>query len=79
MFTGTSQYASQWKLVVTEYNAIRARLYTSEALLEGTNFMLYNINQGILVSLINVTTNKYVQGYICLFFIMSDKMVQEHC
>ena len=32
-------YASQWKLVVCEYNNIRSRLYNSQGLLEGTNLM----------------------------------------
>lgn len=53
MFSGSQgiQYASRWKLVVSEYNTIRARLYNSQALLEGTNLMLYNINEGVLVIL----------------------------
>ena len=42
-------YASQWKLVVCEYNNIRSRLYNNQAPLEGTNLMLYNINEGVLV------------------------------
>ena len=42
-------YASWWKLVVCEYNNIRSRVYNSQALLEGTNLMLYSINEGVLV------------------------------
>ena len=48
------QYASRWELVVSEYNSIRARLYNSQALLEGTKLMLYSINQGVLVILTDV-------------------------
>ena len=56
IFSGSQQiqYASRWKLVVSEYNSIRARLYNSQALLEGTNLMLYNINEGILVIMTRV-------------------------
>ena len=43
-------YASQWKLVVSDYNYIHSRLYNSQALLEGTNLMLYSINKAVLVS-----------------------------
>ena len=43
---GTS-YVSQWQLVVCEYSFIQARLYNSQALLEGTNLMLFNINEGV--------------------------------
>ena len=42
-------YASRWKLVVCEYNNIRSHVYNSQALLEGTNLMLYSINEGVLV------------------------------
>ena len=57
------QYASRWELVVSEYNSIRARLYNSQALLEGTNLMLYSINQGVLVILTDV---KIIDLYMSL-------------
>ena len=41
---------SRWRLVVSEYSAIRARLMNSQALLEGTSMALYAINQTTLVS-----------------------------
>ena len=44
-----SGYTSRWKLVLSEYNSIRLRLYNSQALLEGTNLVLFNINEGVLV------------------------------
>ena len=40
---------SRWKLIISEYNSVRARLLNSQALLEGTNLMLYTINQTTLV------------------------------
>ena len=49
--------------MVCEYNSIRSRLYNSQALLEGTNLMLYNINKGVLVIL---RCNKYVWVHIYL-------------
>ena len=50
--------------MVCEYNSIRSRLYNSQALLEGTNLMLYNINEGVLVILIDVTS---MCGFIFIF------------
>ena len=32
-----------WKLVLSEYNSIRLRLYSSQALSEGTNLVLFNM------------------------------------
>ena len=42
-------FTSRWKLVLSEYNAIRSRLFNSHALLEGTNLVLYAINETTLV------------------------------
>ena len=44
-----STYTSRWKLVLSEYNSVRARIQNSQRLLEGTNLMLYTINQTTLV------------------------------
>ena len=46
---GKHAYTSRWKLVLSEYNNIRARLLNSQALLEGTNLMLFTINETTLV------------------------------
>ena len=35
--------------MVSEYNNIRSRLYNSQALLDGTNLMLYSINEGLVL------------------------------
>ncbi|XP_065894775.1 uncharacterized protein [Dysidea avara] len=43
-------YLSKWKLILQDYTAIRARLYNSLDLLEGTNLALYAINQTTLVT-----------------------------
>lgn len=42
-------FTSRWNLVLSEYNSIRTRLLNSQALLEGTNLMLYTINETTLV------------------------------
>ena len=42
-------YTSRWKLVLSEYNVIRDRLFNSKALLEGTNLALYTLNETTLV------------------------------
>ena len=36
--------------MVSDYNNIHSRLYNSQALLEGTNLMLYSINEAVLVN-----------------------------
>ena len=36
--------------MLSEYNSIRLWLYNSQALLEGTNLVLFNINKGVLVA-----------------------------
>lgn len=59
--------------MVSKYNAIRGRLFNSQALLEGTNLMLYNINEGVLVILMDVTSTGLYLSF------SSDKMVQECC
>ena len=46
---GKQTYISRWKLILSEYNNIRTRLMNSQALLEGTNLMLYTINETTLV------------------------------
>ena len=43
-------YLSRWKMIVWEYNALRARLFNSAGLMEETNLALYVINQITLVS-----------------------------
>ena len=43
-------YLSRWKLVLQDYNSIRARLFNSERVLEETDLALYVINQTTLVS-----------------------------
>ncbi|XP_072050117.1 uncharacterized protein [Amphiura filiformis] len=47
--TGRQTYTSRWKLILAAYNEVRLRLLNSEALLEGTNIMLYHINETTLV------------------------------
>jgi len=54
--------------VVLEYNSIRAQLYNSQALMEGTNLMLYNISEGVLVIWIYVTS---VGPYLSFLFYVS--------
>ena len=44
---GNRSFDSRWKLIVKEYNSIRARLFNS-ALLENTDLTLYNINETTL-------------------------------
>lgn len=46
---GKRQYTSRWKLIVSAYSAIRARLCNSYKLLEETNITLFNINATTLV------------------------------
>lgn len=46
---GRPVYTSRWKLVLSAYNSVRARLLNSQELLEGTNMVLYNINEATLV------------------------------
>ena len=46
---GRRSYTSRWRLVLSEYNNIRARLLNSQALLEGTNLVLFTINEATLV------------------------------
>ena len=36
---------SRWKQVLASYNSVRARLHNSEKLLDGTNLVLYSINE----------------------------------
>lgn len=47
--TRGSGYTSRWKLVLSDYNSIQLRVFNSQALLEGTNLVLFNINEGALV------------------------------
>ena len=46
---GRVQYTSRWKLVLSEYSRVQARLFNSQALLEGTNMVLFTINETTLV------------------------------
>ena len=46
---GIVQYTSRWKLVLSEYSRVQARLFNSQALLEGTNMVLFTINETTLV------------------------------
>ena len=53
--------------MVSEYNNIRSRLYNSQALLDGTNLMLYSINEAVLVSfasIYNLSIYLYVFAFI---------------
>ena len=53
--------------MVSEYNNIRSRLYNSQALLDGTNLMLYRINEAVLVSfasIYNLSIYLYVFAFI---------------
>lgn len=40
----------RWKLVISVYNSVKAHLYNSQALLEGTNLCLYTIDEATLAS-----------------------------
>ena len=42
-------YTSRWKQVLSSYNSVRARLLNSQALIEGTNLVLYHVNKATLV------------------------------
>ena len=42
---GKKRYDSRWKLILVEYNKIRARLFNSQALIDHTNLTLFNINE----------------------------------
>lgn len=48
--TRDGRQMSCWRLVLSEYSAIRAQLMNSQALLEGSSLALYAINQTTLVS-----------------------------
>ena len=45
---GKVMYKSRWRLIISEYNSIRARLLNSPVL-EETNLMLYSINETTLI------------------------------
>ena len=47
---GRTEYTSRWRLVLSAYNAVRARLLNSHRLLEDTNLTLFTINERTLVS-----------------------------
>lgn len=49
-------YTSRWKLILEEYNCVRARLLNSAALLEGTDLALFPINETTLVRWYKNTT-----------------------
>ena len=46
--SGKVTYKSRWKLIISEYNSIRARILNSPVL-EETNLMLYSINETTLI------------------------------
>lgn len=46
-------FTSRWNLVLSEYNAIRTRLFNSQAL-EGTHLALYAINEATLVRIYSI-------------------------
>ena len=43
------RYTSRWKLIISAYSGIRARLCNSYKLLEETNIHLFNINETTLI------------------------------
>lgn len=45
-----TKYISRWRQIISDYNAVRARLFHSQRLLEGTNLALFNVNETTLVS-----------------------------
>ncbi len=47
---GKHAYTSRSKLVLSAYNSVRVRLLNSQALLEGTNLVLFTINETTLVN-----------------------------
>ena len=51
-------YTSRWKLVLSDYNSLRSRLHNSHALLEGTNLVLFTINEATLVRWYKNTTRR---------------------
>ena len=46
-------FTSRWKLVLSEYNSIRDRIFNSQALLDETSLALYAINETTLVAISN--------------------------
>lgn len=58
------EFTSRWKLILSEYNSIRNRLFNSQALLEGTNLVLYAINETTLVGNEFIRCHNYY--YYCL-------------
>ena len=48
--------------MLSEYNSIRLQLFNSQALLEGTNLVLFNINEGVLA----VTCIPLILNFICI-------------
>ena len=46
---GKSVYTSRWKLIISRYYKIRARLYNSHKLLKDTNMVLFCINETTLI------------------------------
>lgn len=46
---GKERQTSRWKLILSAYNGVRARLFNSQALLEGTNMVLFTINETTLL------------------------------
>ena len=46
---GTTRYVSRWRQVLDAYNRVRARLFNSLELLEGTDLALFAINEATLL------------------------------
>lgn len=59
-FISTPQLESpfRWKQILTAYNEVRRRLLNSQALLEGTNLMLFSINETTLLHWYKNTTRR---------------------
>ena len=59
---GSALYISRWRQILEAYSRVRARLFNSLELLEGTNLALYPINEATLVRWFkNVARHREVQ------------------
>lgn len=56
-------FTSRWRIVLNEYNSIRSRLVNSQSLLEGTNLVLYPINETTLVGVLCTTKGKFTTNF----------------
>jgi hypothetical protein len=48
--TQGGKYTSRWRLILSDYNAVKARLLNSQRLLGDTNLTLFTINERTLLS-----------------------------